>query len=282
MFDTSSVSHAFSRAADSYSEASVLQQTVEDELLDRLALLNLQPQRIIDLGAGPGRASKALAKRASTQQVVALDLAPGMLDGWHNEKVDQVCADAAWLPLIDGCADLVWSNLMLQWSPDPGRVFAEVRRCLSPTGGFLFTTFGPLTLSELRGAWGAVDPHNHVSDFIDMHDLGDGLLSAGFSDPVMDSQIITLTYPSVNALMAEIKAWGASNRRQDRSRGLMGKQRLKDMIEQYNQLKVDNRIPATFEVIYGYAKGAPVGRPVRDGDGEVATFPVDSLRTWKR
>ena len=134
--------------------------------------------------------------------------ASGLLESWSLPGVQRVCADAAWLPLADGCADLVWSNLMLQWSPDPGRLFAEVRRSLRPEGSFLFSTFGPLTLTELRSAWGAVDAGSHVSDFIDMHDLGDGLLAAGFSDPVMASQLIPLTYTDVRALMMDLKAWG--------------------------------------------------------------------------
>ncbi len=282
MFDVSKVGQAFGKAADSYVEASVLQQIVEDELLNRLTLLDLTAPRVLDLGAGPGRGSAALAQRAGTEQVIAVDLASPMLERWQRPDIHRICADAAWLPLLDGCADLVWSNLMLQWSPEPGRVFAEVRRCLSAGGGFLFSTFGPLTLTELRSAWGAVDPGSHVSDFIDMHDLGDGLLSAGFSDPVMDSQIITLTYPNVGAMMAELKAWGASNRRQDRPRGLTGKTRLREMIKNYEYQRVDGRIPATFEIIYGYARGAPPGRPTRSDDGEVATFPADALRGSRR
>ncbi|MEM7704886.1 MAG: malonyl-ACP O-methyltransferase BioC [Pseudomonadota bacterium] len=282
MYDTTSVGRAFSRAADSYGDASVLQQAVEDELLTRLTTLNPSADTIVDLGAGPGRASRSLAGRPGNPQVVAVDLASGMLEGWSHPGVQRICADAAWLPLADGCADLVWSNLMLQWSPDPGRLFAEVRRSLRPEGCFLFSTFGPLTLTELRSAWAAVDAGSHVSDFIDMHDLGDGLLAAGFSDPVMDSQLITLTYGDVRALMMDLKAWGASNRRQDRPRGMMGKRRMKAMMAEYERHRADDRIPATFEVIYGFARGAPTGRPVRQEAGEVATFPVDSLRGSRR
>ena len=116
-----------------------------------------------------------------------------------------MCGDAERLPLADGSIDLILSNLMLQWC-DPDRVFAEFRRVLAPNGLLTFTTLGPDTLKELRSAWGQVDSHTHVNQFIDMHDIGDSLVRNGFAAPVLDVERYTLSYLDVRKLAADLKA----------------------------------------------------------------------------
>ena len=113
-------------------------------------------------------------------------------------------------------------DLVLQWVDDPRRAFEEFRRVLTVGGLLTFTTFGPDTLKELARAFAGIDGYTHVSRFVDMHDLGDMLVQSGFADPVMDMEMLTVTYASPAALLAELKALGATNQTRGRPRGLTG------------------------------------------------------------
>jgi malonyl-CoA O-methyltransferase len=144
---------------------------------------------------------------------------------------------------------------MLQWCDPPDAVFAEVRRVLKPRGLFTFTSFGPDTLKELRSAWATVDRHVHVNRFIDMHDIGDAMMRAGLSDPVLDVEHLTLTYPEVITLMRELKALGAHNVTHGRRVGLTGRQALTQMQGAYERYRRDDVLPATYEVLYAQAWG---------------------------
>jgi malonyl-CoA O-methyltransferase len=187
-------------------------------------------------------------------------LAP--LTGATGEPAQFVCADAAVLP-FDGVAfDLLFSNLAFQWLNDLPRAFAEMRRVLRVGGLITFTTFGPDTLKELRAAFARVDGHTHVNRFVDMHDIGDMLVAAGFADPVMDMETITVTYPTPRALMLDLKAIGATNATRGRPRGLTGRQRIARVYAQLDKLVRDGKLPATYEVVYGHAwKGEPRRTP---------------------
>ena len=144
------------------------------------------------------------------------------------------------------------SNLTLQWC-DPQQVAKEVARVLRPEGLFMFTSFGPDTLKELRAAFRAIDDKPHVNRFVDMHDIGDMLVEAGFADPVMDQEIVTLTYPEIAPLLKELKGIGAHNVLNGRSTGLMGRARWLRMVAAYESFRKDGRLPATYEVVYGHA-----------------------------
>ena len=116
-----------------------------------------------------------------------------------------------------------------------------------------FTTLGPDTLKEIRAAFAGVDRHTHVSRFVDLHDLGDLLVEAGFADPVMDMECLTLTYADGEAMMRDLRAIGATNATLGRPRGLMGRDRWRRALAALDAVRRDGRIPATFEVIYGHA-----------------------------
>jgi malonyl-CoA O-methyltransferase len=257
--DLSRVRSAFSAAARGYDAAAVLQRRVRDELLERLDVLTLRPDTVVDLGCGTGHAAAALKKRYGATDVVAVDVAPGMLaeagrrQTWLR-RFHRIAADAATLPLRDGSADMIFSSLMLQWCNDPDRVLAECRRVLRPGGVLHFTTLGPDTLVELRRAWQVADPgHAHVSRFLDMHDVGDALVRAGFAEPVLDVERYTLTYDDARDLMRDLKAIGAHNATAGRARGMTGKGVLRRMLDAYEKDRVDGRLPATYEVVFAQA-----------------------------
>lgn len=283
-FDRDAVRKAFERAAGTYDQHAVLQHEVGQRLLERLEYQRTEPARVLDLGCGTGRAIAGLRQRFPASQIVALDWSRPMLGqvAAGPDPVAPLCADMQALPLAARSVDLVFSNLAAQWSPDPAQLFAELRRVLRPGGMLAFTTFGPDTLHELRAAWQAVDEQTHVNRFIDLHDLGDLLMSLGFAEPVMDMEMFTLDYPDVLSLMRELKAIGAHNASAGRHGGLTGKQRLRKMLSAYEAFRTGDRYPATFEVVYGAAFGPQAGQPVRTPGGDIAEFSLDALRVSRR
>jgi malonyl-CoA O-methyltransferase len=277
--DPAAVRRAFARAARTYDGAAALQREVGARMLSRLDVVRIAPQRILDLGCGTGEGTLELAARYPAARVVALDLALPMaqaarerarrgrslyrrlvapLVGGADGGPGFVCADALRLPFQGVSFDLAWSNLTLQWVNDLPRAFAELRRVLRAGALLTFTTFGPDTLKELRAAFARIDGATHVSRFVDMHDVGDMLVHAGFADPVMDMEHLHVTYPAPEALLRELKALGATNATRGRPRGLMGRARHARLLAELARGARDGRIPATFEVVYGHAwKGEP-------------------------
>ncbi|AHE99634.1 malonyl-ACP O-methyltransferase BioC [Thioalkalivibrio paradoxus] len=259
--DKALVRAAFDRAAHDYERHARLQQEVQQRLLERLDWIRIEPARVIDLGCGPGGALKALAQRYRKARVAGLDFAQGMAlraraQGRWFRRPWAICADMERLPLADASFDLAISAAALQWVTDLDRVFAEVRRVVAPGGLWLFATFGPDTLRELREAFARVDAGSavHVNAFIDMHDIGDALVRAGFADPVMDQERLTVTYPDLPALLRDLRGVGVRNALSGRHRGLLGPRRLRAVADAYlSQYGEQGRLPASWEVVYGHA-----------------------------
>jgi malonyl-CoA O-methyltransferase len=272
--DPRAVRRGFARASSTYDESAVLQHEIGVRMAERLDYVKLVPSTILDAGCGTGDAVGDLCVRYPRARVVALDIALPMVVAARGRARARrtafrrllapfasrstiepafVCGDINELPLPGGRFDLVWSNLALQWINDLPRTFAELRRVLNAGGLLSFTTFGPDTLREVRAAFEGVDQSTHTSRFVDMHDIGDMLLHAGFADPVMDMEHLTLTYETPDALLRELKAIGATNRTRGRPHGLMGRARFTRAMAGLERLRRDGRIPATFEVVYGHA-----------------------------
>ena len=287
--DKRQVRRSFERAAAGYDAVAALQDEVCRRMLGRLEYIKVEPATILDAGTGTGNAIPGLGARYPEARILALDLAHGMalrasarrarpalstVAGWRallgaRGGVAAVCGDIEALPVKAACVDLAWSNLALQWVNEPARAFGEFHRALKPGGLLMFSTFGPDTLKELRAAYRAADARAHVNRFIDMHDIGDMLIAAGFADPVMDMEYLTVTYAEVRDLMRDLKALGAHNVARGRPGGLSGKSALALVVRAYEAHRKDGRLPATFEVVYGHAwkpapRTSPTGRPVID------------------
>jgi malonyl-CoA O-methyltransferase len=290
--DRAQIRRSFERAAATCDSAAVLQREVGARMAERLGVIRLEPAAILDAGCGTGAALGELGTRFPGAALIGLDLACNMvraaqqraapvsargrsllarLLGSRADAVGAatgfVCGDIVALPLRAAAVDLIWSNLALQWIDAPGVALAEFHRVLKVGGLLTFTTCGPDTLRELRAAFAVVDSATHVSRFIDMHDLGDMLVQAGFADPVMDMETLTLTYADALALMRELKALGAHNATATRPRGLMGRGRWQRMLAALEAYRREGRLPASVEVIYGHAwkpppRVAPDGRAI--------------------
>jgi malonyl-CoA O-methyltransferase len=279
LLDKRAVRRTFERAAASYDAAAVLQHEVCERMLQRLGYIRHRPATLLDAGSGTGNALRGLGERYPEARLVAVDIALAMLQrgqrrvpAWKTlfkRRAWSVCADLERLPFGEQVFDMMWSNLALQWVNDLSGTVAEMRRVLRPGGLLMFSTFGPDTLRELREAYRDTDGHTHVNRFVDMHDIGDLLVHAGFSDPVMDMEQFTLAYDDVRQLMRELKAIGAHNVTLGRPGGLSGKALLAAVTRNYEAMRRDGKLPATFEVVYGHAwkplpRTGSGGRPVID------------------
>jgi malonyl-CoA O-methyltransferase len=283
--DKRQLRRAFEKAAQAYDSAAVLQHEVGRRMLERLSLIKKKPQVILDLGAGTGHATKALLKRHRHSTVIAVDIAPAMLKKASQRcgvfrRPALICADIEALPIHDASADLIYSNLTLQWCNDINKTFQEFRRVTKAGGLLMFTTFGPDTLKELRASWASVDNNFHVHAFLDMHDLGDTLVRAGYADPVLDMEMLTMTYRDVTLLMQDLKLIGAQNKSWGRPRGLTSKTNFKRFLKAYEAYRTpDGLYPASYEVVYGHAWVAESATLFQSGT-HPADFriPIDQVR----
>lgn len=279
--DKRAVRRSFGQAAARYDDSAVLQNEICRRMLERLDLVKHAPGAILDAGSGTGNATSALLTRYPGATVIALDLAPAMLGRvrtrlkwWQalpglRPPLEAICGDIEHLPLAGAAVGFVWSNLALQWVNDLPRALSEMHRVLAPGGLLMFSTFGPDTLKELRSAYAGTDSRTHVSRFTDMHDIGDMLVAAGYGDPVMDMEQVTLTYADVRALMRDLKAIGARNATRGRPTTLSAKSVMRTVERNYEAFRRDGRLPATFEVVYGHAwkpeaRVSPTGHKVID------------------
>jgi malonyl-CoA O-methyltransferase len=261
----------FERAANSYVHASRLEAEIGARMLERLDYVKLAPRRVLDAGSGPVREARALAKRYRKAEVLALDFSRAMLHAgrprlrfFQRRPPKPVCADMARLPLAGATIGLLWSNMALHWASEPLAALHEFHRVLAIEGLLMFSTLGPDTLAELRSAAGPARVHA----FADMHDLGDMLVAAGFAEPVMDTERITMVYADGEALLADLRASGQTcalaGREGEMRRGLAGRKFLSDLKEKLSAQSIAGKLSVSYEVVYGHAwKAAP--RQTADG-----------------
>jgi malonyl-CoA O-methyltransferase len=271
--------------------ADFLRREIAARMHERLSLVKIVPQRVLDAGCGTGPDLGTLQKTYPAAQIIGLDASSAMLAEAKapapamralnqmlsrlmpaKAGVDLLCGDFGTLPFGPNSFELVWSNLALHWHPQPDRVFAEWRRVLRVDGLLMFSNFGPDTFKELRAAFAEIDESPHTLPFVDMHDFGDQLVEAGFSTPVMDAERITVTYATVEALLADVRAIGG-NPLATRRRGLIGRAAWRRMIDALEAGRgPDGKIGLSFEVIYGHAF-RPVPKTTAAGEAIVQFRP---------
>lgn len=249
-------------------------------MLERLDLVRVPEGPILDAGCATGAVTRLLAQRLPQAAIIAMDAAPTMVgrarsstsvlkrmvSRWRGGSAGWLAGELDALPIRPRSLAMVWSNLALQWLADPAAAFAEMHRVLKPGGLLLFSTLGPDTLKELRNAYARVDDRPHVARFPDMHDLGDLLVHAGFADPVMDMETITLTFAEPAALLRELKEQGSTDALAGGAAGLKGRGAHQRLIEALEHERRTDRIPATFEIVYGHA-WKPENGPAVAADG---------------
>ena len=267
----------FSKAAKTYDAAAVVQDETSRRALERLQMLKLQADVILDIGSGTGTSLNGLQTLFPSSRIIASDIALPMLQ--QNQKFLSICNDAECSAIKNASVDLIFSTSTFQWCEDLPRVLAECSRILKNDGALLFTTFGPDTLKELRQSWAQVDQLDHVHDFIDMHHIGDMLLSLQYLDPVVDREMIIIEYEKFQQLLRDLKATGSRSKFKTEAEsallGLTGKAKFQRVVTAYERFRQKNGLlPASYEVIYGYARKSSLQASM---DGEIK-IPVDNIK----
>lgn len=284
--DTRAARRAFARAAATVATGDFLAREAESRMAERLDYLKFSPRRILDLGCGRGAGMELLGSRYPSADIIGIDSCLPLLEGTSGDAgiIAQLkqwigrssgarmrtrcCADMEQLPLAASGASMIWSNLALAWVRDPARAFAEFARVLEPGGLLMFSSYGPDTLRELREAFGGIDSYSHTMRFVDMHDLGDMMAASGFATPVVDMQVLTLTYTDLDGLTRDLRATGETHVATDRRRGLLTPGAWTRLRDAYEAKRHDGRLPATIELIFGHAwKGEPRRAAGRLPDG---------------
>ncbi len=302
-YDSRRLQRIFERRAATFDEVAFLPREIAGRMRERLEYIKVNPSSVLDIGCGPGEDLPRLRERFPEAPVFGTDVSHAML----TRALDHDAGDTSWrrflpasigralgargprfaqadfeaLPFAHEAFELLWSNLALHWHPRPDLVFGEWQRVLKVNGLLMFSTLGPDTLKELRGAWAEVEAahglatREHVIDFVDMHDLGDMLVENGFEIPVMDQETITVTYPSADKLLADVRRWGAYPfTRSERDAAVPGAgyapRRLHGALLAALEARrrEDGTIPLSFEIIYGHAWKA-VPRRTAEGHGIV-------------
>ncbi len=277
----SEICNAFNLHASEYQQAAKVQYEIGERLFERLHYLKIKPRYVLDLGCGPGFFSQRLKQHYPKAQIIGFDLAYNMLAlakstfGWRK-KWPLVNGDMTALPFADATFDLIFANQVIHWANPLAAVVAELNRVMNPNGCLMFSTLGPDTFLELRQAFATVDQFSHVNDFMDMHDIGDCLLREYFLDPVVDMEKITAHYPTLNSLLKSLKAQGVRNIHATRNPGLTGKSiwsKLEQSMAHY--CTPDQKIPLTYEVVYGHAWK---GNQRQTAMGTETIVSIDQLR----
>jgi len=256
-------------------------------LVERLAPIRLQPRRIVEWWAGPGGGDDVLRSAYPRAERVAVEpdaawaarrRAGERRPWWSFGGAGATIVDESANDAEIGRAQLVWANMALHLVVDPPALLARWQRLLEVDGVAVFSCLGPGTLRELRELYAASGWPPPTPAFIDMHDLGDMLVDAGFADPVLDQETITLRWKSAEALLTELRRLGG-NTHPDRYSGLRTpawRRRLLDALQE--RADADGSIGLAVEVAYGHGFRAP---PRLRADAPVSVS-LDDMRAMVR
>ena len=285
--DATAVQASLRRMARS-PQAPWLHGEVARRMAERLEIVLLKPACVVEWWGALGAGAALLDKACPKARRVVVEPSQSWLERsrtathrpwwspvrWRAGAVE-VVAEAQVLPCG---AQLVWANMMLHAVVDPPALFERWQQLLDVDGFVMFSCLGPGTLRELRRLYERLGWPAPTPGFIDMHDLGDMLVQAGFADPVMDQETLTLHWDSPAALLAELRSLGG-NTAPDRCAGLRTPRWKKNLERELAALAgPDGRIAMTFEVAYGHAfKAAPRRRA-----GEPTIVPLADMRAMVR
>ena len=249
-----------------------LHAEVGRRMLDRLPIIRMQPARVVDWWSFSGASAQGLRNAYPSAELLQLEPAASgdsaaravgtratpwwSLQRWRGARAAAPVLESQLEP---GTAQLVWANMGLHFWPDPQLAFRRWHRALAVDGFLMFSTLGPGTLTTLQALYARAGWLPPFAPFVDMHDLGDMLIEAGFADPVMDQEQITLTWPTANAALEELRQLGG-NAHPMRVPGLRTPRWREQLLHQLALVGAsghaggaESRVALTFEAVYGHA-----------------------------
>jgi malonyl-CoA O-methyltransferase len=261
---------------------------VARRMAERLAVIRLQPRALIDWWSFNGAAQALLQQAYPQARVLRVEADEALLERGRSAVSSRWWSprrwggpDIAWVApaaVAAGGAQLLWSNMMLHLCGDPLALMQQWQRALAVDGFLMFSTLGPGSLTGLRQTYARLGWPAPHAPFVDMHDLGDMLVHAGFADPVMDQQMLTLTWPDAAALLRELRTLGG-NADPSRSAGLRTPRWCERLCTELQRLRgADGRLRLDFELVYGHAlRAAPKPRVAAR-----TTVALDEMRQMVR
>ena len=255
MYSTQQVKNNFSRGARTYDAHARMQHSVLQQALSRLLPYFTPGMNFLDAGCGTGYLTHLMDRLESPVSLYGCDMAIGMcrkaVTREANHPYQVACADVQALPYRGNSMDVVLSSLTLQWVNQCEHALIELYRVLKPGGHCLVTTFGPMTLQELRESFETADDKPHVSSFPSIEALQGWAKKAGFTIENAHSEFRCEQYESVMDLMRSIRVIGASNKMETRRRAMTGKGRFQKMEKHYrDNHETERGVPASWEVLY--------------------------------
>jgi malonyl-CoA O-methyltransferase len=244
-----------------------LHEEIGRRMEERLQWIRLQPKRWVDWAPVNGGLATHAAVRARYPKAncLAIETSEMRLQKakvaltnpwwtvWKRQSVS--VADLANSLQQQEAFDMVWANMALHTAVAPQSLLRAWHSLLATDGFLMFSSLGPDTLRELQPiyqdmGWG--DP-SHA--FTDMHDWGDMLVQAGFAEPVMDMERITLTYATPSDLLKDLRLLGRNlhHQRYQNLRGRGWRQSLESALWTLAKPDQGGRLVLTVEVIYGHA-----------------------------
>jgi SAM-dependent methyltransferase len=277
IFDRGVLRQRLARAI-AHGPATFLLERVAADVEDRLATVLRRFERALDLGTPSSDVRQVLARSGKVGTIIAVHPLAAIGSPITDDAAFAVAADEEALPFADGSVDLVVSALAWQFVNDLPGTLIQVRRALKPDGLMLAALLGGDTLTELRQSFAAAEAEvegglsPRVAPFVDLRDAGALLQLAGFALPVTDVDRLTVRYPSVEALMGDLRRMGATNPLAARRRDSLMRATLARMMAVYRQRFADGdgRIRATFDIVWlsGWAPHGSQQQPLRPGTAQ--------------
>ncbi|MDN3921009.1 biotin synthase [Roseateles violae] len=264
-----------------------LHAEVAQRMAERLAIIKQQPRRVLQWSAFLGAGGAALASAYPQAEQLCVEPLPALL------ARSQATHKRSWLRTLQGRSrtrvlaagealeapvELVWANMALHGCVDPPAVLAEWQAALAVDGFLMFSCLGPDSFVELRPLYAQLGWGRPAPDWWDMHDIGDLLVAAGFADPVMDQERISLSWGEPEALLRDLRALGG-NLAPQRFAGLRGRTWRAALLQALERLRgSDGRLRLSLEIVYGHAfKPAP--KPRLQAETQVS---LDQMREMVR
>ena len=271
IFPSQTVQETFNKASRFYNEYNAINEEIAHRLSDRLSDLKRHFNLILDLGAGTGTLEKIIHNQQPKIQVINLDFSKGLLRQANGIQVLANAEDA--LPFPDETFDLVISNMALPFINDIPKFLHLAGKSLKKDGLFLASTLGLESFKELRESFEVAGMEvEHIFPLPDVRSVGAALQRRGYALPVVDRDIMTISYPTLESLFDELTNLGARNINPNRFKGLTGKLKWQKMKDYYNQnFRLDDgSISVTLEIIYlhGFRPHKSQPQPLKPGSAQ--------------